>query len=427
MKILTVIKRELLTRTRTKGFVFFTFGIPLLAAGLIFLEYQIVQASQNVSSNIAVVDLSQSLYPELSQVITKSSAQAATEGGSRFHLTQVEATAATLPQTEDKLRQQVLAKSLNGYLVIPADVLTSRTAQYHALNAAAFAVRADLSSALRQAVNRSRMLAAGVPAAQLDSMAGSFDLNQLKVSATGDSRDNGQTAILAIVLITALYLVMLLYGVVVMRAVTEEKTTRISEVLLSAVDPFSLMLGKVLGVVATALVQLAVWGLCLGLFVAYGLTMLQAAGINWTQYLPHDASWLYVCFILFFIAGFLLYASIYAAIGSVVSSEQEAQQTQMPLTIVLVIGFYLAFYVMANPTTLTSVVLSFIPFFAPVLMVTRVAVSNPPVWQVLASFALCIATFFLCTRITAKIYRVGILMTGKRPTLPELLRWLKYA
>lgn len=423
MKFFTIVKREFLTRVRTKGFLVFTFGLPLVFAGFLFMEYRIVIASQNVSTNLAVVDLSQQLYPSLAEALdTKLD-----NGHGAFQVRQVEATAATLPAVELQLRAQVLDRQLDGYLVIPADVLSSRAAAYHARNTAAVSVRESLQSRLREAVTRARMVAAGIPAGQIAGIVGDFSLNQLKVTQTGESKDNGETAAVAIALVFILYLFLLLYGVVVMKAITEEKTTRISEVLLAAVDPFSLMLGKIVGVVATALAQIVVWAVCLLLVGVYGVAMARAAGVDFSQYVPHLAIWLLVCFVIFFLLGFLLYASIYAAIGAVVSSDQEAQQSQMPLTMVLVAALYLAFLVMANPTGTLSLVLSLIPFFSPVLMVVRVAVSNPPLWQVLLAMALCLGTFLACTKITAKVYRVGILMTGKRPTLPELLRWLKYA
>jgi ABC-2 type transport system permease protein len=424
MKILVVIKRELLSRVRTRGFLFFTIGIPLIAAGFLFMEYKIVQASQNVSSRIAVVNLAPGFYAPLAQALDAK----LDDGQPEFVLHRVAATAATLPAVEAALRRQVLAKQYDGYLVVPADIVAARAAVYHARNTAAVAVRESLQAHLGQAVNRARMAQAGLSPAQIDGMAGGFKLNQVKVSRLGgEQTDNGQGAVAVGVLIFALFFTLLLYGVVVMRAVTEEKTSRISEVLLAAVDPFALMMGKILGVAATALLQLGVWAILLALAAGYGLALVKIGGANLSMYLPHLPALLYVSFFVFFILGFLLYASIYAAIGAVVSSDQEAQQTQAPLTMALAATFYLAIFVMAHPGSPVSVVLSFIPFFAPILMVVRVAVSHPPLWQVLLAMALCLGTFLGCTKITAKIYRVGILMTGKRPTLPELLRWLKYA
>jgi ABC-2 type transport system permease protein len=417
MKLTTLIHREYITRARTKGFLVFTFIVPLLMAGFLFMEFKIIDAGKKVHTSIAVMDLSHQLYPALTQVLDSK----------QFTLRPVETGGGDVAAAENRLRQEVLDHDEDGYLVIPADVVTSRHAEYHARNTAALSVNAGLQSHLRQAVNQVRMQAAGISASQIAAMNGDFDLREVKINAQGDSRDNGSTAMTAMALVLVLYVALLIWGVTVMRAVTEEKTTRISEVLLASVDPFTLMLGKILGIVTVAFTQFGVWALALGLASAYALTMAHAAGTPIGQYIPSVGAWLMVVFVVFFLLGFLLYASIYAAIGSMVSSDQEAQQTQLPLTMILLAALYLAFLVMASPTTPLSVALSMIPFFAPVCMVMRVAVSNPPVWQVLVSAVLCLGTFLLFTKITAKIYRVGILMTGKRPNLPELLRWIKFA
>lgn len=423
MKLLTVIKRELLTRVRTRGFIIFTVLIPVLGGGFLFMEYAIISASNRVASSLAVVDLSNQLYPDLAQVLATHTAN----GQPLYRLRAVEATPATVATVEESLRSEVLSKKIDSYLVIPADVMTSRRATFHVRNAANFNVSVTLQDALRSAINRAHMTSAGVPAAEIAAMSAEFNLDQIKVSATGDKTDNAQTAIMAGIMVMALYVFLIMYGVVVLKSVTEEKTSRISEVLLSAVDPFTLMLGKILGVAATALVQAVIWGVCLALAGAYSAVLAHAAGTDLAKYVPHVPAELYLAFVAFFVLGFLLYASLYAAIGAMVSSDQEAQQTQMPLTMLLVVAAYLAFLVMANPTSTTSVVLSLIPFFTPVLMLMRIAVSNPPAWQIGLSLVLLLGVFLLFTKITAKIYRIGILMTGKRPTLPELLRWLKYA
>lgn len=422
MKILTVIHRELLTRVRTKGFLVITFGFPLLLAAFGLFEYAIINASQHAAGTVAVVDLSQQVLPAL-----ETTAAAPAGPGAQLTLEPVTATAATLPAVQQHLRSEALDKKIDGYLVIPADVLSSRTAQYHTRNSAALAVNQELSQRLERAVNQTALLHAGVSAAQIKGLMGSFQLDELRITAQGDRSDNHASIVVPIALVIVLYLFLLIYGVVTMRAVTEEKTSRVSEVLLSAVDPFSLMMGKILGIAATGLTQFAVWGLCLALFAGYALTVAKAGGANLAQYLPHNAAALFLAVVIFFVLGYLLYASIYAAIGALVSSEQEAQQTQMPLSMLLVVAIWLAFLVMANPASPLSVVLSLIPFLAPILMVMRIAVSNPPLWQVLLSMALVAASFWSCTLLTAKIYRVGILMTGKRPNLAELRRWLKYS
>jgi ABC-2 type transport system permease protein len=150
------------------------------------------------------------------------------------------------------------------------------------------------------------------------------------------------------------------------------------------------------------------------------------SGNNPLKSMPHIGGLVYFCFAVFFLLGFLVYATLFAASGAIVSSEQESQQTQLPITLLLVLSFVLAPMVLNAPGGVMAVVLSLIPFFSPVLMTMRVIVSSPPLWQILLAIVLSAATVLGVVRVTAKIYRLGILMTGKRPTLPELLRWLRY-
>ena len=422
MKLLIVARREWTVRVRTRGFIAFTLGIPVLAAGFLFLEYRIVQAGRSASGHIAVVDLSRQVYPQLVQ-------ENARPGGGQpaLRLQLADATPATLPAVEARLRRQVLDRALDGYLVIPAGVLATGRADYHTRNAAAVAVRANLLAQLRAAVSRARMAADGLSPGQIAALSGGVRLRQFQVSARGGRTDNRSAATVAMALAVILYVFLLLYGVVVMRSVTEEKTTRISEVLLAAVDPFSLMMGKILGVVSVALTQLLIWAVVLVLAAGNGAFTSRVVGVNLAAAMPRIPGALIASSMLFFLLGFLLYASLYAAIGAIVSSDQEAQQTQVPLTMLLVLSVYLAFMVMNNPGSPLSVTLSLVPFFAPILMVVRLAVSHPPLWQVGLAMLLCALTFLGFTQVTAKLYRVGILMTGKRPSLPELLRWLRHA
>ncbi|MGH9481972.1 MAG: ABC transporter permease, partial [Terriglobales bacterium] len=171
MKFLTIVKRELLSRVRTKGFLVFTFGIPLVGAGFIYMEYAIIRASQNVSSQVAVVDLSHHVYPALLQAL---GAKKSDSSGGKFETRMVDATPQTLAAVEGNLRAQVLEKKVDGYLVIPADVLRTRAADYHALNAAAVGVRQSLQDYLAQAVNRTTMATAGVDPGEIASIEGGF-------------------------------------------------------------------------------------------------------------------------------------------------------------------------------------------------------------------------------------------------------------
>jgi ABC-2 type transport system permease protein len=208
--------------------------------------------------------------------------------------------------------------------------------------------------------------------------------------------------------------------------VLEEKSTRIIEILASSVKPSHLLSGKILGVAAVGLTQYLIWALTAALVSGYGAavgSVFRPGASAPSFHLP--ASFL-VYPLIFFLAGYFLYASLYAALGAMVSSEEELQQVQLPVTMLLVVCVILSPIIMRDPNSPLAVTLTMIPLFSPILMVFRITVQTPPFWQIALSLALCVLTTAGVVQLSAKIYRVGILMYGKRPSLVELLRWLRY-
>lgn len=423
-KLFILMKREYMTRVHTRGFVFFTILIPVLIAGMILIEVKIATSAGAQQQHLAVVDLSGQLLPQLQSVLDEKLAN----GAPKYWITPVAATPDTLTEVEAKLHRDVMAGVEDAYLVIPADVLVSHQAEYHTRNPGALAEYESMHDQIDNAVMRASLNQEGFSGAQIALLFKPFDLQQLRVGNSGDRNDRGQSVAFGWLLGMLLYVTLILYGVTVMRGVAAEKANRISEILLSSADAFTLMLGKILGIAGMGLTQYLIWGICLAAAGAYGLVYANAAtGGEIARMLPHVGAKLYISFVLFFLFGFLVYASLYAAIGAMVSSEQEAQQAQLPVTMLLVIGLFSASAVLNNPNGAVPVVMSMIPFFAPILMVMREAISNPPMWQLVLSLLLCLGTLLALIKVTAKIYRVGILMTGKRPTLPELVKWLRYS
>ncbi|HZT74219.1 MAG TPA: ABC transporter permease [Terriglobales bacterium] len=421
-KLLIIAKREYVQRVKSKGFVIFTILLPALMAGYILFIVAISRASQNQPSHLAVIDLSGEILPVLRQELTDK----LSNGKPKFTIEAVTATPATLPQAERRLEQAVLAGRYTGFLVLPADILTSHTAQYHAKNV--ILDGQTIQNRLRDAVTRVRLRQAGIAADQVPQYFAAFDLQGLRITPEGERQDQGQTLALAYILGGLLYFVLIFYGMNFMSSVVEEKTSRVAEVVLSSVSAFGLLMGKILGVAGAALTQACIWGACLALVGAYSAVVASAAGGGWLRHIPPIGPMIYISFIIFFVLGFLLYSSLYAAVGATVSSEQEMRQSAMPITLLIVAAFFISFTPMMQVgTSLTAVILSEIPFFAPILMMVRIPIANPPFWQIALSWALCAATLVIIIQFTAKIYRVGILMTGKRPNLPELLRWLKYS
>jgi ABC-2 type transport system permease protein len=183
-----------------------------------------------------------------------------------------------------------------------------------------------------------------------------------------------------------------------------------------------MMVGKFIGIGLVGLTQFGIWALSTALLSSVGVAMFATRGAK----VPNVPVSLLVYFVLFFILGFFLYATLYAAVGAIVSSEEDAQQVQFPVTMLLVVPMMIFGLVMANPNSVSSTVLSMVPFFAPTLMMLRIAVINPPVWQVVLSMVIMLVTIAGLLWLSSKIYRVGILMYGKRPNLAELGRWLRY-
>ena len=207
-----------------------------------------------------------------------------------------------------------------------------------------------------------------------------------------------------------------------MRSVLEEKTSRVMEVVLSSATAGELMAGKILGVGAVGLTQIAVWVL-----IGLGATTpgLLAARNQLSDINLSPAA--LPAFAVFFVLGFLLYSALYAALGAMVNSEQEAQQWQFVVVMPIIIPVMLMTYVIRQPNAPLSVWMSLVPFFAPILMYVRVVVQPPPLWQIGVCIALMVLTVWGAVALCSRIYRVGILMYGKRPTLPEIVKWVRYA
>ncbi|MGH9536001.1 MAG: ABC transporter permease, partial [Terriglobales bacterium] len=398
-KTLIVAKREYVQRVRTKGFVIFTLLLPAIAAGYIFFVIAVSKSGANQPAHLAVVDLSGQVLPALRNELNDK----LPSGKRQFRLDGVAASATTLPAVEVQLHRQVLSGRYTGYLVIPTDVLQSNRAEYHAKNVANFNLIGTLQHGLESAVSRVRLRAAGVAAGQLPQFFASFHLTDLKVTTAGENHDAGGTVALGYILGGLLYAVLLGYGMTFMRSVVEEKTNRVAEVVLASVDAFGLLMGKIIGVASAALTQALIWAICLGIFVAYaGAASLAAGQGSWLKDVPHLGPMIYVSFVLFFVLGFLVYASLYAAVGAIVSSEQEAQQSQMPITLLLIAALFLGFTILTTPNSTLAIVLSEIPFFAPVLMMMRIPIANPPLWQIVLSWVLCGLAVWLIMKVTAR-------------------------
>jgi ABC-2 type transport system permease protein len=349
---------------------------------------------------------------------------------------------------EDSLRARVQRGELDGYFVLPDGLLEGEgEAAYYSEGSGGFSAQFRLEDAVGDVVRRARLEAAGAPQTVLDAVEARVGVRMVAITDEGDATDAGWLfAGLGYAMGFIIYIAMFVYGAMVMRGVIEEKTNRIIEVVASSARPFQLMMGKVLGIGAVGLTQFALWVvLALAGIVALGTVLAGfvdpaalagADAVAQADDLPFDPSLLslsnvpfdlIVYFLLFFLGGYLLYGSLFAAVRSAVEQESDAQSLQLPIMIPVILPAIFLPFIADNPDAPMSVALSLIPFFSPILMVVRAAATEVPFWQMGAALALLALAFVGTIWLASRIYRVGILMYGKKATFRDLARWVRTA
>ncbi len=408
-----VIKREYLQRVRTRWFVIATIGAPILFLGLIAAPALFGGDVDEVDRTLAVVDHTGVLYDGLAARLDAGDFIVEPAPGDNL----------------SALDARVEEGELGGYLVLDqatltrGDVIFATAQQPSALRAL------SLQQAVAQTAVEVRL---GGDRADVEALlrGGNLDV-RLAAGAAGGVGVEDPRFLVAYVGAFILYMTLLFYAVAVMRSVLEEKTSRIVEVVLSSMRPFQLMLGKILGVGAVGLTQFAIW---IGFVTLVALTGLPALVMNQPDLLSMESIQAFVpglglpaLFVLFFLGGYFIYSGLFAAVGAMCNSDEEAQQAQFPVIMLLVVPIIFVAGVIQSPTEPLSVGLSFVPFFTPILMFARVAVGGAAPWEIAVSVVLMAVMVLAVAWVAGRIYRVGILMAGKRPTLPELLRWIREA
>jgi ABC-2 type transport system permease protein len=441
--VLTVAKREYLTRVKSKGFWIATLLLPIAMAALTILPSLIAMRAK-ATLRVALVDdaggLGETLKARLSGEAAPDDAleeDAATKQGLERIEEQARASSSLfvpelVPAGADRdalrreLDRRVLAGEIDAWVWLSREGLAENEVEYHAESVSNFITQERLASVVSKVVAESRLAAAGLDAKRVAELTEEIDLKTLRVSEAGSREEAGMAGFfLAYFLFFLLYMVVVLYGQQVMNGVLEEKTSRIVEVLLATVQPIELMVGKLAGIGAAGLTQLVIWlGTLAALSAPAVMTaMALAPGGN----LPQVSGALLVHFLILFLLGFALFATLYAAVGAATNNVQEAQQFAGFLVIFLVAPIFFLVPIINDPDSTLAVVLSMIPLFTPLLMMLRIAVKMPPLWQIVTAYLLTAAFVAFLVWVCARIYRVGILMYGKKPTFQELWRWIRYA
>ncbi|MEP6819656.1 MAG: ABC transporter permease [bacterium] len=450
-KLLAIIKREYLQRVRTKFFLVMTVLGPLMLVVFTIIPGLLFNMKTG-DTRIAIIDQTQGakLYepiriellkeddeeenvnqPAVAESVRQNPKDRMENAGKSvmgsFRVEEAKLNSRALGDVRHELNARIGRNELDGYLVIPPDILDnseSKTA-YYGRNVGDVVTSGQIQDRLNAAVRRQRLIAGGIKDEDVDALSRSVGVANYPVNEKGQegAEDSGAGFALVFIIAFLIYMTVLLYGQVVLGAIVEEKETRIAEILFSSVRPFYLMLGKLIGVSLMALTQLGIWVAAFGVVAAYVLPGLAARGTDVN--LPHLPPVFFVYFFMFFVLGYFIYATIYVLVGSMVTTTQEGGQMAMPIVFLLMAGLYLAFPVIRAPNSSFAFWVSMVPFFSPITMLVRIVSQTPPFWQIALSFGIGCVTVVLLLWLAARIYRIGMLMYGKKATIPEVAGWVR--
>ncbi len=429
-KLWAVIKREYIERVRTKWFIIVTlFGPVFFAVIMILPGYLSVKGMREARvTSLRIVDAT---GIGLGERVARRLAVPQLAAGGVPALAQVD----TVDQSgvsviEDALVAKIQAREENGVLILDSATVASGRARYLGRDAGSVGQVEALESATRFAVLAARAEAAGISAETAEGLAKlRVNISGEKVTDQGKGGDGLAGTIFGFGVAFLLYMSIILYGQNILRGVLEEKTTRVAEVVVSSVSPDILLAGKVIGVGAVGLTQMAVWVGSSVLFWEKRAQVFKAMGVNNMPQMtfPTIEPLVAVALVLFFILGYTFYASLFAAVGAMVSTQEEAQQASQPVLMMLVFSIIFVQPVMTNPTGQLALTMSYLPFSAPIIMPMRMTATPVPPMEIIGSLLGVALACVVAIWLSARIYRVGLLMYGKRPSMRELVRWIRQA
>lgn len=429
-----VIQREYLTRVRKRSFIIMTLLMPLLMVALSFVPLWLSTLNDGAVKNIAVID-NTGMYAPLLKSTDLYRFQVINDAQQDEYQSKIGKDLFAILQITDDLSRNNQAVTILSEKQTPQEL---RTMVESALSEKVMEQRLDDLS------RQGNVNAEAISEVRSIIEAGSeISVKTMKWGDDGTVSESSTeiATIIGMVFTVLIYMFILMYGNMVMQAVLEEKKSRVVEVMVSSVKPVNLLVGKITGIGLVGITQLIIWGVLTGvlftslsLFIASpqqapgavpaGMSSFDTEGImkavlsvNWFEII--------VYFLLFFVGGYILYASIFAMFASAVDSEEDTSQFMMPVTLIIMFAFFAGFYSVSNPDGPLAFWGSLIPFTSPIVMMVRLPFGIP-LWEKLLSLVLLYGTFILISFFAAKIYRVGILMYGKKPSVKEMIKWVKY-
>ncbi len=420
-KMLHVIAREYSTIVRTKGFIISTALMPLFMAAIFLIPIFSAVSERETQRSLGVADASGVIFDALLGEL----ADKLPDGKPAFVIEPIPTDAAQNDELPQETVRRLQTGDLDLALSIPEKVIESGRIVMYSRVTSNITLNRRIQSALRSVITNFRLSREGFQPEVINRLMRGIDVTTIKVGKEGMEEEEGQTMLLTVFMVLVLYMSVIMYGASVMRSVLEEKTTRVIEILISSLKPFQIMFGKLLGVSLVGITQYIIWGIFGLLLFTYGNLFLSL--FPSLPQIPLQTSIpgiMFFYFVLFFFLGYLLYATLFAVLGAVVTTEQEAQQLTFPLILPLIIPMLMLTHIQANPDSALTMTMSFIPLFSPLVMMARISLASPPLWEIVLSIGLLCVSVVIVTYIAGRIYRIGILMYGKKPSLMEVIKWI---
>ncbi len=435
-KAYVVFKREFEAMVRTRSFVIGTILIPSLMIGIFAFQFFLFTKTGGGEHTLAIVDNTpESLGAQLQRSLaaTTSSFPGAKPVTFKSEVLSATVDSATV---RARLEQRVAADSLDGYLWLPAGVVTGENAQYNGRNATNEGVTDALRQALQRSVQTIRLGREGIDPEKVAAALQTVRMSSYKTGARGTRGSAGMAQGLAFAMGFGIYFVVAIYGAGVMNGVLEEKRDHIVEVIVSSMRASQLMVGKIFGIGAAGLLQMVIWVLTIFVMLKWGSGIITLFGVSKEQAqafgtaltaFPRVPTSVTVIFLFYFLGGFFIFSTLYAMLGAIATNSQEAQQLVFPVLLPLLAGFLMLQPAMMNPDSGIAIAGSLIPFTSPLIMPARNVVTDVPLWQLALSILLLVGAVAGIIWLGAKIYRIGIFATGKRASWGEVWRWIRTA
>jgi ABC-2 type transport system permease protein len=423
-----VIQREYIERIRSRAFIIMTLLMPIFMASTILIPALLTNMRSGGTRRIVLVandpEIAKAIEQQLVAPPIASEESAPSQAAKKTEAPRfaVEISTDSSDAERNKLRREVSEGRIDGFLWLTDTDLASRKIVFSAKEVTDFGQSIELRNAVQSAVVKRQLGRKGMSETEVESVLKPIDLDSIRIEKGKEGPSGIAVFLVAFTMVMLLYVNVLVYGFAVMRSIIEEKSSRILEVLLSSVTAKQLLAGKIIGVGAVGLTQVAIWLAIAGTFSLIGLS--SAGSMLASVHIPAMGV---IAFGAYFVLGYFMYSTIYAALGSMVNSDQEAQQVQWPAMLPIIFSIIMATPVLQHPNSSLAFWASLFPFFTPILMFVRIMAETPPLWQIALSIVLMLLTTWLLLGLSSRIYRVGILMYGKRPTVPELRKWLRYA